>query len=59
MDGTYLKETPYCETASKPDFQTRVTSQEVVACNRHDRKAEMALPPTAQTCFSSQLMMEW
>jgi hypothetical protein len=46
---TYLNETPYCDTASKPDFQTKVTSQEVVACSRHERKAEIALPPTAHT----------
>lgn len=45
----YLKETPYWATASKPDFQTSVTSQEVVAWSLQDRKAEMALLPTTQT----------
>ena len=37
---------PYCETASKPDFHTSVTSQAFVACRRQERKAETALPPT-------------
>jgi hypothetical protein len=56
QDGaTYLNETPYCDTASKPDFQTKVTSQEVVACSRHERKAEIALPPTAHTVRRSIL----
>ena len=45
---TYLNVTPYCETASKLAFQTRVTSQEVVACSLQERKAEIALLPTAQ-----------
>ena len=37
---------PYCATDSKLDFQTSVTSQALVACNRHERNAETALPPT-------------
>jgi hypothetical protein len=50
---TYLNEMPYCDTASKPLFQTRVTSQALVAERRQERKAETALPPTAQTvCVS-------
>jgi len=44
----YLKVMPYWATLSKPDFQTRVTSQALVACRRHDRKAETAFPPTVQ-----------
>ena len=36
---------PYCETASYPDFQTKVTSQALVACNLQDRKADTAFPP--------------
>lgn len=28
---TYLNDMPYCETASYPDFQTKVTSQALVA----------------------------
>lgn len=49
----YLNEMPYCDTASKPLFQTRVTSQALVAERRQERKAETALPPTAQTvCVS-------
>jgi hypothetical protein len=43
---TYLNEMPYCETFSKPLFQTRVTSQALVADRRQERKAETALPPT-------------
>lgn len=46
IEGTYLNETPYCDTGSKLDFQTRVTSQEVVACNLQEMKAEIALLPT-------------
>jgi hypothetical protein len=50
---SYLNEMPYCDTVSKPFFQTRVTSQALVAERRHDRKAETALPPTAHTfCVS-------
>ena len=30
-DHTYLNEMPYCETVSKPDFHTNVTSQAFVA----------------------------
>lgn len=45
----YLKDMPYCETASYPDFQTNVTSQALVAWSRHDKKAEMGLPPTTMT----------
>lgn len=49
----YLNEMPYCDTASKPLFQTRVTSQALVAERRQERKAETALPPTAHTfCVS-------
>ena len=51
--GTYLKDMPYCDTCSKPVFQTRVTSQALVACNLHDRKAETGLPPTVTTFISS------
>ena len=54
---THLKEMPYCATASKPDFQTSVTSQALVADNRHDRKAETALPPTVATLVS--MASEW
>ena len=31
---------PYCETWSKPPFQTKVTSQAFVACSLHERNAE-------------------
>ena len=49
MEGAaYWKEMPYCATLSKPDFQTRVTSQAFVACSRHDKKAETAFPPTGR-----------
>ncbi len=51
--STHLKDIPYCETASKPDFQTSVTSQAFVACSLHDRNAETALPPTTQYMFLS------
>lgn len=53
---THLKETPYCETASKPCFHTKVTSQEVVAWSRQDRNAEIALPPTKQYFVSRPMM---
>ena len=43
---SYLNDIPYCDTASKPDFQTRVTSQALVACSLQERNAETALPPT-------------
>ena len=43
---SYRKDIPYWLTLSKPDFQTRVTSQALVACRRHDKKAETAFPPT-------------
>lgn len=49
----YLNEMPYCATCSYPDFQTRVTSQALVACNLHDRKAETAFPPTRTIFISS------
>lgn len=52
-DSTYLNEMPYCATCSNPDFQTRVTSQALVACNLHERKAETALPPTIRIFISS------
>lgn len=55
--GLYLKETPYCETASKPLFHTSVTSQALVADRRHDRKAETALPPTIRQWFVSLLCL--
>jgi len=51
---TYRNEIPYCETVSKLDFQTSVTSQALVADNLHDRKAETALPPTVLTNVSFQ-----
>jgi hypothetical protein len=44
--STYLKEMPYCETASYPDFHTKVTSHALVAWSLQDRKAETAFPPT-------------
>lgn len=53
QDPTYLNEMPYCATCSYPDFQTRVTSQALVACNLHDRKAETAFPPTRIIFISS------
>ena len=43
---TYLNEMPYWATLSKPFFHTSVTSQALVACRRHDRNAEVPLPPT-------------
>lgn len=46
-------EMPYCETCSKPDFHTSVTSQALLAWRRHDRKAETAFPPTEHTLISS------
>jgi hypothetical protein len=46
MGAAYLKEMPYWATLSYPDFHTSVTSQAFVACSRHDKKAETALPPT-------------
>ena len=46
MRSAYRNEMPYCDTASKPDFQTKVTSQALVAWSRQDKKAETALPPT-------------
>jgi hypothetical protein len=48
VTNSYLNEMPYCETLSKPLFHTSVTSQALVADNRHERKAETALPPTRQ-----------
>ena len=50
--GTYRIEMPYCDTCSKPDFHTNVTSHAFVACNLQDKKAETALPPTAHTDIS-------
>ena len=46
--SAYLNDIPYCDTASKPDFQTSVTSQAFVACSRHERNADTAFPPTTQ-----------
>jgi hypothetical protein len=37
---------PYWATASYPDFHTKVTSHAFVACNRHDKNADTAFPPT-------------
>lgn len=54
---SYLNEMPYCDTVSKPLFQTSVTSQALVAERRHDRKAETALPPTAHTFCVSEASM--
>lgn len=48
----HRNEMPYCDTASKPDFQTSVTSQALVACNLQERKAETAFPPTARNRVS-------
>ena len=48
-----MKEIPYCDTDSKPDFQTRVTSHAFVACNLHERKADTALPPTVNRRVSN------
>lgn len=45
---SYRNEMPNEFTLSKPFFQTRVTSQALVACNRHERNADTALPPTAK-----------
>jgi hypothetical protein len=45
----YLNDMPYWATLSYPDFHTRVTSQAFVACSRHDKKAETALPPTVES----------
>nr|POE66186.1 hypothetical protein CFP56_54448 [Quercus suber] len=52
---------PYCDTASKLFFQTKVTSHALVAESRQHKKAEMALPPTEHTCISSSstVMLEW
>jgi len=51
---SYLNDMPYCDTASKPLFQTSVTSQALVAESRQERKAETALPPTEHTrCVSA------
>lgn len=48
----HLNERPYCDTFSKPFFQTRVTSQALVAESLHDMKAETAFPPTTRTLVS-------
>ena len=53
VKATYLKEMPYCETASYPDFQTSVTSQAFVAWSLQDRNAETAFPPTEQILISN------
>ena len=37
-------------------FQTKVTSQALVACSRHERKAETAFPPTTQQRLSSRFI---
>ena len=50
-----LKEIPYCDTCSKPFFHTSVTSQALVACSLHDRKADTAFPPTEHTFIISSL----
>ena len=42
-------EMPYWATNSNCDFHTSVTSHAFVACNRQERKAETAFPPTVQT----------
>jgi hypothetical protein len=62
----YLNERPYCDTFSKPFFQTRVTSHALVAESLHDIKAETAFPPTTSTlvscclgCACSTAMMVW
>ena len=58
--NAYLNDMPYCETDSKPDFQTRVTSQAFVACNRHDKNAETAFPPTIAEVSHTQICdYEW
>ena len=57
--GSYLNEMPYCETASKPLFQTSVTSQALVADRRQLRKAETALPPTTRQLVVSLLARRW
>ena len=49
---TNLKEMPYCDTASKPLFQTSVTSHALVADSLQERKAETALPPTVHAWIS-------
>ena len=51
---THLKEIPYWYTASKPDFQTRVTSQALVAWSLQERKADTAFPPTEHILISSR-----
>lgn len=56
---TYLNVMPYCATCSYPDFQTSVTSQALVACRRHVKKAETGLPPTTDTRISSKSAMSW
>lgn len=48
----YRNEIPYCETDSKPFFQTKVTSQAFVACSLQERNAETALPPTMHGTIS-------
>ena len=53
MLRSYLNDMPYCDTASKPLFQTSVTSQALVAESRQERKAETALPPTEHTRWVS------
>ena len=53
LSKTYLKEMPYWETASYPDFHTSVTSQAFVAWSLHERKAETAFPPTEQILISN------
>src|SRR5690554_2483786 len=44
--ATHLNEIPYWDTDSYVVFHTRVTSQERVACNLHDRNADNGFPPT-------------
>jgi hypothetical protein len=45
-ESTYLNEMPYWATLSNPFFHTSVTSQALVACSRHDKNADVPLPPT-------------
>ena len=50
---------PYCDTFSKPFFQTSVTSQALVAWSLHDMKALVAFPPTINHCLDLQSLREW
>lgn len=55
---THLKEIPYCDTVSKPDFHTSVTSHAFVAESLQERKAEIGLPPTVTTRVSGSVMVK-